>query len=141
MLVTNNNEKEKGCPLKIQSRVCPNPICKKTFTKPVKVENLSSGALTVYEACPYCLTEITLEETRIPVKQKAITAENVEAIKLEHETRPEETVNVQQRSLVETPNCKHYFGYLSERSLRDMPPEECIVCPKIVQCMLKSVTG
>ncbi|MEM2202544.1 MAG: hypothetical protein QW595_02795 [Candidatus Bathyarchaeia archaeon] len=127
--------------MKIQSHVCPNPICRKTFTKPVKVENLSSGTLTVYEACPYCLTEITLKEAITPVKQKATTAENVEAIKLEHETKKEETVNVQPSSLVETPNCKHYFGYLSERSSRDMPPEECMVCPKIVQCMLRSVTG
>ncbi len=41
---------------------CTNPSCQKTFTNPIKVENLSLNNSTVYEACPYCLTEITGEK-------------------------------------------------------------------------------
>jgi len=99
---------------------CPNPTCGKTFTKPLKVENLSSGTTMIYEACPYCLTEIATEEPEI---------------------KQEEAVSTNQlQPLVEASNCKHYFGYLSERSSRNAPPEECMVCPKIVQCMLKGIT-
>jgi len=109
------------------------------FTKPLKVENLSSGAAVVYEACPYCLTEIATEETISPSKQKSVMAEEV--AKLELETKHEEVVSAAQpQPSAETSNCKHYFGYLSERSSRDAPPEECMVCPKIVQCMLKGIT-
>ncbi|MEM3702909.1 MAG: hypothetical protein QXX79_00585 [Candidatus Bathyarchaeia archaeon] len=43
-----------------QNYACLNPLCRKTFTNPIKVENLKSG--TVYEPCPYCLMEITVEK-------------------------------------------------------------------------------
>ena len=33
--------------------------------------------------------------------------------------------------------CPHYFGYLAQRP-KDVPiPQECLICPKIVECMLK----
>ncbi|MEM3565511.1 MAG: hypothetical protein QXK18_01370 [Candidatus Bathyarchaeia archaeon] len=40
----------------------------------------------------------------------------------------------------EKTECKYYFGYLSKRSSKESVPEECIVCEKIVQCMLKTIT-
>lgn len=130
--------------MEAQNRTCPNPLCGKTFTKPLKAENLSSGTLTVYEACPYCLTEITIEEkeTVFAVKQKSEETMETDEAKLEPEQVHEKTV-VQQSSTEtpETPDCKHHFGYLSERSARDKLPEECMVCPKIVQCMLKGVSS
>lgn len=132
-------KKKREDSLESQNHTCPNPMCGKTFTKPLKVENLSSGTIMVYEACPYCLTEITVEEAIPLIKQKTVVAEEDEA-KLELETEQEEAINVQQPS-VETSNCKHYFGYLSKRSSRDKLPEECMVCPNIVQCMLKGVTS
>lgn len=123
--------------MKNQSHVCPNPMCGKTFTKPLKVENLSSGTPTVYEACPYCLTEIVMEETVSSVEQKPITMEEEKTVKLELK----QITGVQQQSSTETLECKHHFGYLSERGSRNNLPEECMLCPKIVQCMLKGVTG
>ena len=33
--------------------------------------------------------------------------------------------------------CSHHFGYLANRP-KDAPiPQECLTCPKIVDCMLK----
>lgn len=125
--------------MEASTHICPNPTCRKTFAKPLKVENLSSGAITVYEACPYCLTEIAIRETAPSVKQKpTVFEEQKETVKPQHEI---ETMSAQQQSPAETLNCKHYFGFLSERSSQDKLPEECIVCPKIVQCMLKGVIG
>lgn len=124
-----------------QSHTCPNPICGKVFTKPIKVENVSSGKPTLYEACPYCLTEITVEKEAPTIpKQRLVSAEKTDAVELEPELKKEK-INVVQQPSAEAAGCKHYFGYLSERSSRDKLPEECIVCPNIVQCMLKSVTG
>jgi hypothetical protein len=57
---------------------------------------------------------------------------------LELEMPPKKVV---QQPSIEAVDCKHHFGYLSERSKSEALPEECIVCPKIVQCMLKSVSG
>lgn len=135
MLEENATKKKRDNSLKNQSLVCPNPMCGKTFTKPLKVENLSSGTTKVYEACPYCLTEITVEEAVSSVEQRLTTVEEKKAVKLELK----ETI-VQQPS-AEAPKCQHHFGYLSERTSRDKLPEECMLCPKIVQCMLKGVTG
>ncbi|MEM1565854.1 MAG: hypothetical protein QXG11_03240 [Candidatus Bathyarchaeia archaeon] len=130
----NATKQRKETPHEGQNYICPNPVCGKTFTKPLKVENLSSGTVTAYEACPYCLTEITVEA---PIKRKETVEEDV---KLEPETALEKKTVFQQPP-TEVSNCKHYFGYLSERSSRDGLPEECMVCPSIVQCMLKGVTG
>ena len=33
--------------------------------------------------------------------------------------------------------CSHSFGYLANRPPDDPIPQECLVCPKIVDCMLK----
>ncbi|MCS7123946.1 MAG: hypothetical protein NZ932_00805 [Candidatus Bathyarchaeota archaeon] len=125
--------------MKPQNHTCPNPTCGKTFTKPLKAENLSYGTLVIYEACPYCLTEIAVDEAVPSVEQKPATVEK-DVAKMEPETTQEAKTSLQQPS-VETSSCKHYFGYLSERSSRDNLPEECMVCPNIVQCMLKGVTG
>jgi len=43
------------------------------------------------------------------------------------------------QSATETNECKHYFGYLSERTKKEVLPEECMLCGKIVQCMLKNI--
>ncbi|MBS7647214.1 MAG: hypothetical protein QXD34_02990 [Candidatus Bathyarchaeia archaeon] len=118
-------------------------MCGKTFSKPLKVENLSSGTPVFYEACPYCLTEITMEKSGSPAtffESKPLPIEEKDVRK--PASKPElETVKEIQQTSLETPNCKHHFGYLSERSSREWIPEECIICPKIVQCMLKGVTA
>ncbi|MEM3695378.1 MAG: hypothetical protein QXJ11_05405 [Candidatus Bathyarchaeia archaeon] len=37
--------------------------------------------------------------------------------------------------------CTYHFGYLSQRSTKEKIPEECMMCEKIVQCMLQRVRG
>ena len=112
-----------------QNYTCPNPSCGKTFEKPLRVENLILGSVKVYEGCPYCLTELKLEG-------------NVEKQSTEPEQKPKrKRVKAIEVQPSEPHGCAHYFGYLSERSAKDRLPEECMVCPKIVQCMLKGVTG
>jgi PP-loop superfamily ATP-utilizing enzyme len=36
-----------------------------------------------------------------------------------------------------SPDCRNHFGYLSERSLKQRIPDECMTCKEIVHCMLK----
>ena len=86
---------------------------------------------TVYEACPFCLTEIMIEKgISVSEKQKPVD-------KKEAEIPAETDKNI--RSTAEIDECKHFFGYLSERTKKEELPEECMLCGKIVQCMLKKI--
>jgi hypothetical protein len=95
---------------KLGSYTCPNSACGKVFTKPIKALNLQRSPDQFYNACPYCLTEIT-EETKRTVAPP-----------------PEKTLS-----------CTHYLGYLCERSTNDSIPDECIVCKDLTTCMLKNM--
>ena len=123
--------KKKESPTEKQNIICPNPLCGKTFTNTIKVENMKSN--TVYEACPYCLTEITVEKLASMGKRKVL--------KEKGKTKKEKPKDVQTVPVAEEKKCKHYFGYLSKRSAKKEIPDECIVCERIVQCMLKNISG
>ena len=34
-------------------------------------------------------------------------------------------------------DCKHYFGYMSEKEHKQQMPEECMLCSQIIDCMAK----
>lgn len=97
--------------------ICKNPSCRRTFSKPLKTSDLKQKPQIPYYACPYCLTEITLNETQTATDQA--TASNI----LE--------------KLGKSSACKHYVGYLSERTTKEAVPDECLLCNVLVQCMLK----
>jgi hypothetical protein len=120
-----------------QSYTCPNPLCGKVFTNPIKTENLCSKKTEVYNACPFCLTEITVESSMTIEENKDLQ---------QRETRSERAgVDSEKETIAESPpkvqKCPHNFGYLSKRSTKEKIPEECMMCENIVQCMLKNVTG
>jgi len=115
-----------------QSQTCPNPSCGRVFTSPIKAKNLCSKKAEVYNACPFCLTEINLEKSSTTIEEK--------------ETRSEQPIIYSKKKALAEPSpkvqgCTHHFGYLSNRSVKDKIPEECMTCEKIVQCMLKNVTS
>lgn len=113
------------------SFTCPNPSCGKTFTTPIKVENFSSKGEKVYEACPYCLTKVTLKEHSEPSIESQMESKQQIKVQPEKESKPISKVG----------GCTHSFGYLSKRSAKEKIPEECLTCEKIVECMLQSVTS
>ena len=132
-----NITKKKETITESQTYTCPNPSCGKVFTNPVKTENFCSKNAEVYYACPFCLTEITLEESSTIVEEK----QNLKTKKSESK---EASGDFKERTLTEPSKeqkCAHYLGYLSERSKKEKIPEECMMCEHIVQCMLKNVTG
>ena len=99
--------------------------------------NLQQDSEEPYDACPYCLTEIILEdESSVTYDEPEETFEPEEA-----ETEVEEAVDVKEQ--VETPEapseCAHYLGYLSEKSSKEQIPDECMMCKDIVTCMLKKM--
>jgi len=120
-----------------QSYTCPNPLCGRVFTSPVKAENLCSKNVEVYDACPFCLTEIILEKDSTTIEEK----KNIETKKIGSEQPSIYSKKTPAESPPKVQGCAHHFGYLSKRSSKEKIPEECMVCENIVQCMLKNVTG
>ena len=91
--------------------------------------NLQQDSEGPYDACPYCLTEITLDE-EIPVSCDELK-----------ETEAEENESIEERvEIPEKPSeCSYHLGYLSERSSKETIPDECMMCKDIVECMLKKM--
>ena len=122
--------------------ICPNASCGKVFTKPLRALNLQQDTEEPYDACPYCLTEIVLDDepTIAPDEPEIFEPEETEEpeaaeIEVEETPRVEEQVEVP-----EAPSeCPHHLGYLSERSSKEQIPDECMMCKDIVTCMLKKM--
>jgi len=91
--------------------------------------NLQQDSEGPYDACPYCLTEITLDDDlTVPCDEPK-------------ETEAEEKESTEERvELPEKPSeCSYHLGYLSERSSKEKIPDECMMCKDIVECMLKKM--
>lgn len=121
-----------------QSFSCPNPSCGKAFPNPIKAKNVNSKNAKVYDACPYCLTEITVEASTISAvlrdePRPEAGTEPKGALPTKEEKRNQAVPKVQ--------GCAYHFGYLSQRSTKEMIPEDCMTCESIVKCMLKVVNG
>ena len=109
--------------------------------------NLQQDAEEPYDACPYCLTEIVLDDEPNVTFDEPETIEP-ETIDEAEAFEPEETpVEVEETPHVEEPvevpeapsECAHYLGYLSEKSSKEQIPDECMMCKDIVTCMLKKM--
>jgi len=105
---------------------CQNPSCKRTFTTPLKTLNLQENPSELYFACPVCLTKIDELTSKIQETQTL---------------KPQLKESPQKQSAAkkgEKPSsCGFHLGYLSERGQKEQIPDDCLVCPKIVDCMLK----
>ncbi len=104
--------------------------------------NLQQDSEEPYDACPYCLTEIVMDNepnsaaAESEIFEPEITEEPEEAeIEVEEKEYAEEPAKIP-----ETPSeCCHYMGYLSEKSAKEQIPDECMMCKDIVACMLKKM--
>ena len=124
--------------------VCPNPKCGREIEEPILLTNLSVKPTEQYDACPYCFTKIEPETT---VVQEEVTPQ-VEVVLEESEDsgsevlkKVEDLIRVSkepQEKEKKTSGCPESFGYLANRP-KDAPiPQECLLCPKMVDCMLKT---
>ena len=100
--------------------------------------NLQQDAEEPYDACPYCLTEIVLDDEPNVIFDEPETFEPEET---EAEPEVEEMSHVEEQVEVpEAPSvCPHHLGYLSEKPSKEQIPDECIMCKDIVTCMLKKM--
>jgi hypothetical protein len=106
---------------------CSNLACKRDFANPLSVQNLRSENRAQYLGCPYCLTEIK-DNSEIGKERRELVAHRKKA-------EPIEIKLIQGSS---SQKCPHHFGYLNQRPRAERIPEECMICEKLVECMLKN---
>ena len=107
--------------------VCPGNACGKVFTKPLKTLKIQQRSKENYNACPYCLTEITIIEME---SKNPPENEDMEATP----TLSEDEASIEEEK---TSDCKYHLGYLSNKEHKQQIPEECMVCKELIECMHK----
>jgi len=96
---------------------CPYKGCEKSFDKPAVLTDSSAMPRQTYYACPYCMSKVD-----ILVDDMKITG-----------VRPTEYPKV-----FDSPaKCAHYVGFLNALPRDVEIPDECLVCPKVLQCSVR----
>ncbi len=98
---------------------CPYARCSKTFEKPIVLTDKSNLVRETYYACPHCRSRIEIA-TEDPIHPRLIQVET--------------GFNIGQKAPSE---CKHNFGYLGNLPNTADIPDECAVCPKVMQCFVR----
>ncbi len=93
---------------------CPYKGCQKTFDKPTLLTDQSRVPRESYYACPFCMSKID------------IVTENMKVVGVKAVDYP--------ATVFESPaKCAHFSGVLG--GVEGSPlPDECLVCPKVLQC-------
>jgi len=96
---------------------CPYKGCGKSFDKPTVLTDSSGISRETFYACPYCNSKIDII---------------VDGLKIV-EVKPTDYPKV-----FDSPaKCAHYFGFLNMIP-KDAPiPDECLICPKVLQCTIR----
>ena len=134
--------------------ICPNPKCHRKIEEPILLNNLSTTPAEQYHACPHCFIKLDAEaknEENItekstptpppahPFLEKVLDAISAQPQKEKKEDKKKEEPSVKPPEKKEEgpSGCPHHFGYLTSRP-KDAPiSQECLTCPKMVDCMLK----
>ena len=92
---------------------CPYKGCEKTFDKPTMLTDQSKMPRESYYACPFCMSKID------------IVTDNMKVVDVKSVGYP--------ATVFESPaKCAHFSGLMG---IPGGPvPDECLVCPKVMQC-------
>lgn len=116
------NLDEDDCPQKTRESNFTCDECGKAFQKPILATISASGQSRTYYACPRCLTNV--RNMKAPTKEKE---EKGPVLTEEEPPKPPQESN--------DSSCTHSFGYLKKHE-KSMPfPDECLTCPKMVECL------
>lgn len=112
--------------------------CGRAVSSPVKLTDLSRSPVEeTYYACPFCFSRLNIEDMSEHLEHSHSDGlsplSSVEVLGLQREKRIEKKVTTEAVS-----NCSHEFGYLGNRPKDAGIPDDCLVCPRILQCMAKS---
>jgi hypothetical protein len=96
---------------------CPYNGCRKSFERPTILTDPSTTPRKTFYACPHCMSKIDIQVENLKVV-------NVKA--------------TEYGKVFDSPaKCAHYSGYVDAISYDMTIPDDCLVCPKILQCGIK----
>lgn len=96
---------------------CPYNGCGKSFDKPTVLTDSSTLPRESYHACPYCNSKID------------ILMEGMKIVQVKATEYPK---------VFDSPaKCAHYFGFLDSLPKGVAIPDECLICPKVLQCSVR----
>jgi len=99
--------------------------CGRELESPLKLTVLSEEPKETYLACPFCFTRV--EEAR------AETFIEPAVGKKQEKARKKLKAGAVGAGVG---SCNHRFGYLKGRARNAAIPDECLVCPRILECMI-----
>jgi len=117
---------------------CPCVHCGRVFSEPVWLTDLSSKPREeTYYACPFCFSRLEIDgilgdSERSGGKSRTGAEFSASASK----GKGSEKMSGEKKAAI--PECPHQFGYLRSRSKGSEIPDECLTCPKILQCMVST---
>jgi len=95
--------------------------CGRMFGNPIQLTNLSAIPMQTYNACPFCFSKLKLDNFEVLASGDAGNT---------HEETQKNTESPAQSE------CPHYLGYLKKRPKNTPIPDSCLVCQKMIQCIL-----
>jgi len=105
--------------------ICTNPKCHRKIEEPILLNNFSTTPVEQYYACPHCFIKLDVISTQ-PQKQKE-----------EKRKKGEPSVKRPEKKEKGPSRCAGYLGYLASRPKNAPIPEECLICPKVLECAMK----
>jgi hypothetical protein len=104
--------------------VCPYDKCGKGFAQPLLLTDDGKLPRETYYACPHCFSKVDLilDDGKDFRTVKVMASVDVE-VRAPVEKKPE--------------NCLHHLGFLKLLPEDEPIPEECLVCPKIMECFVR----
>jgi hypothetical protein len=103
-----------GTPEKLR---CPYKGCEKLFDRPTMITDTSTIPRRTYFACPHCMSKLD------------IVTENNKIISITPTEYP---------TVFDSPaKCAHYNGLLNAPAGTMLTQDECLVCPKVLQCNIR----
>ena len=92
---------------------CPYKGCEKSFSKPTVVTDTSTIPRQTHYACPHCMSKLEIQ------------TENMKIVGIKA---------MEYSTVLDSPaKCAHFSGGLGSFPSGAMP-DECLVCPKAMQC-------
>lgn len=93
---------------------CPYEGCGQLFNKPTVLIDSSLIPRQTCYACPYCMSKID------------VLTENMKIVGVRATEYP--------KVLDSLARCAHYSGFLNLRPEETPIPDDCLICPKVLQC-------
>jgi hypothetical protein len=112
---------------------CPNPECQEKIRELIVVSNVSTKPVERYYACPRCFFKLDVISAQFLREEKM--REHAEE---EKKRKEEPSVKPPEKEEKGPSGCAGYLGYLASLP-EDVPiPRECLACPKVLDCVMKT---